>query len=289
MPFGEELGSGVGGRTTGMGFGIAEGLRTKFTSHERDAETGLDYMQARYYQGLHGRFTSADPLLASGRLANPQSWNRYSYVLNNPVRLIDPTGYEAEDGTNPDQAQAKKPDEKPAKVDEATKDGVKVTVTQLTEPVAFDNKPINGQNRTGVGVQLVITVEEDGKPASGATGTESVQALQGNPVQQNAAQVTLDAQGRASDFVTNSAPTPTNREQAQNVFSLVTSPFVTEQKAVFSLTTSKGTIVEITHTRSLTNQTAQGGLQPTDPALGTPGYTFKMDPIQLKVTRPKGN
>ncbi|HEX7771477.1 MAG TPA: RHS repeat-associated core domain-containing protein, partial [Pyrinomonadaceae bacterium] len=290
MPFGEEIGSGVGGRTVGMGFGVAEGLRNKFTSHERDAETGLDYMQARYYQGLQGRFTSADPLLASGRPANPQSWNRYAYVLNNPVRLIDPTGYEAKDDTNPDQGgQGKEPQEKPVKVDVAEKDGVKVTVTQLTEPVAFDKKPINGENRTGVGVQLVITVEEDGKPASGATGTEKIDALKGKPVQQNPAQVTLDAQGRASDYVTNSAPSPKNEQEFRNVVKLVTDPFVTEQKAVFSVTTSKGTVVEVTQTRSLTNQTPEGGLQPVDPALGTPGYTFKMDPIQLNVTRPKGN
>lgn len=290
MPFGEEIGSGVGGRTVGSGFGVAEGLRKKFTSHERDVETGLDYMQARYYQGLQGRFTSADPLLASGRSANPQSWNRYAYVLNNPVRLIDPTGYEAKDETNPDQSgQGKQPQEKPVKVDVAEKDGVKVTVTQLTEPVAFDKKPINGENRTGVGVQLVITVEEDGKPASGATGTEKIDALKGKPVQQNPAQVTLDAQGRASDYVTNSAPSPKNEQEFRNVVKLVTDPFVTEQKAVFSVTTSKGTVVEVTQTRSLTNQAPDGGLQPVDPALGTPGYTFKMAPIQLNVTRPKGN
>jgi len=73
------------------------------------------------------------------------------------------------------------------------------------------------------------------------------------------------------------------------VVKLLTDPFVTEQKAVFSVTTSKGTVVEVTQTRSLTNQTPDGGLQPVDPALGTPGYTFKMDPIQLNVTRPKGN
>jgi hypothetical protein len=34
MPFGEELGATVGGRTTGMGFGINDGVRQKFTSKE---------------------------------------------------------------------------------------------------------------------------------------------------------------------------------------------------------------------------------------------------------------
>ena len=41
-----------------------------------------------------GRFTGADPLLASGYQANPQSWNRYAYTFNNPLKFIDPTGEE---------------------------------------------------------------------------------------------------------------------------------------------------------------------------------------------------
>lgn len=44
------------------------------------------------YGYKHGRFTSPDPLLSSGRIENPQSWNRYPYVLNNPLNLIDPSG-----------------------------------------------------------------------------------------------------------------------------------------------------------------------------------------------------
>ncbi len=39
-----------------------------------------------------GRFMSPDPLLSSGRPTNPQTWNRYAYALNNPVRIVDPTG-----------------------------------------------------------------------------------------------------------------------------------------------------------------------------------------------------
>jgi hypothetical protein len=39
-----------------------------------------------------GRFTSVDPLLASGAPVNPKTWNRYAYTLNNPLRYVDPTG-----------------------------------------------------------------------------------------------------------------------------------------------------------------------------------------------------
>ncbi len=94
MPFGEELGATVGGRTTGMGYSVADGLRQKFTQKERDNETGLDYFLARYYGSTQGRFTSPDPLSAPACAHPnvPQSWNLYTYVLNNPLNLTDPDG-----------------------------------------------------------------------------------------------------------------------------------------------------------------------------------------------------
>jgi RHS repeat-associated protein len=92
MPFGDELGSGVGGRGPGNGFGVADDLRQKFTGKERDIETGLDYFGARYFASTQGRFTSPDPLLSSGRPEMPESWNRYAYTLNNPLKFIDPDG-----------------------------------------------------------------------------------------------------------------------------------------------------------------------------------------------------
>jgi hypothetical protein len=52
----------------------------------------LDYAQARYFSSTQGRFTSADPLLASATAADPQSWNRYAYVGNNPMVFSDPSG-----------------------------------------------------------------------------------------------------------------------------------------------------------------------------------------------------
>ncbi len=67
-------------------------VRSRSTSKERDAETGLDFFGARYMSSAQGRFTSPDPLLNSGRPWDPQSWNRYSYASNNPLRNVDPTG-----------------------------------------------------------------------------------------------------------------------------------------------------------------------------------------------------
>ena len=62
------------------------------TSYERDDETNLDYAKARYYNYQHGRFMAIDPLLRSGKPTNPQTFNRYTYVLNNPLVFIDPSG-----------------------------------------------------------------------------------------------------------------------------------------------------------------------------------------------------
>jgi RHS repeat-associated protein len=62
-------------------------FKPQFTGKERDAETGLDYFGARYMSAAQGRFTSPDPLLSSAHIASPQSWNRYSYTLNNPLRF----------------------------------------------------------------------------------------------------------------------------------------------------------------------------------------------------------
>lgn len=60
------------------------------TQKERDNETGLDYFGARYYASAQGRFTGTDP--GPFTPADPQNFNRYSYVQNNPLKFIDPTG-----------------------------------------------------------------------------------------------------------------------------------------------------------------------------------------------------
>ncbi len=52
----------------------------------------LDYMHARFHSPVTGRFLSVDPEEGSADLRLPQSWNRYSYVTNNPVNYTDPTG-----------------------------------------------------------------------------------------------------------------------------------------------------------------------------------------------------
>ena len=81
LPYGKEVGSST--------------APLQFTGHERDShgpgdEDNLDYMHARYYSPHLSRFVAVDPVL--GDAAVPQSWNRYTYALNNPGKYIDPTG-----------------------------------------------------------------------------------------------------------------------------------------------------------------------------------------------------
>ena len=62
-----------------------------FTGHRENRDIGLTYMNARYYVPEIGRFASADTLVPDPQ--NPQSFNRYSYVVNRPTILKDPTGH----------------------------------------------------------------------------------------------------------------------------------------------------------------------------------------------------
>ena len=66
--------------------------RYRFTGKERDTESGNDYFGARYYASTMGRFMSPDPSRLSILPTNPQTWNRYSYVYNNPLALRDENG-----------------------------------------------------------------------------------------------------------------------------------------------------------------------------------------------------
>ena len=66
-----------------------------YTGHEQLDLVGLIHMNGRVYDPTLGRFTSADPIIQIPD--NPQAYNRYSYVLNNPLSFTDPTGFFLDD------------------------------------------------------------------------------------------------------------------------------------------------------------------------------------------------
>jgi len=88
--FGEE--SVTPERAAGLGYAGQSETRKGYTGYEKDNESGLEFAQARYYNATHGRFTSVDPLTASATIRNPQTFNRYTYVLNSPYKFTDPLG-----------------------------------------------------------------------------------------------------------------------------------------------------------------------------------------------------
>jgi RHS repeat-associated protein len=90
LPYGEEYNPQIGDE------------HYKFTSKERDGETGLDYFGARYYSSSLGHFATADwaekpEAVPYSDLDDPQSLNLYSYVRNLPTTKTDATGHCLED------------------------------------------------------------------------------------------------------------------------------------------------------------------------------------------------
>ncbi|WP_444917757.1 RHS repeat-associated core domain-containing protein [Microbulbifer sp. JMSA003] len=83
---------------------LLQGYSTKrgYTGHEHLDRTGLIHMNGRIYDPTLGRFLSPDPIVQAP--SNSQSWNRYSYVFNNPLQYTDPTGFVASDDAPPCEA-----------------------------------------------------------------------------------------------------------------------------------------------------------------------------------------
>lgn len=90
LPFGDNLAcSGTAGDPT----------EHHFTGKERDAESGNDYFEARYYASSLGRFLSPDwsakqEPVPYAKMDNPQSLNLYAYVMNNPSVRMDADGHD---------------------------------------------------------------------------------------------------------------------------------------------------------------------------------------------------
>jgi RHS repeat-associated protein len=97
LPSVDRLGSlKQGSRRYPFGDGNESYLFDEYATYRRDWVSAHYYAWNRYYSATWGRFSSPDPYVMSGGLTNPQGWNRYSYVANDPVNFDDPAGLHAQ-------------------------------------------------------------------------------------------------------------------------------------------------------------------------------------------------
>ncbi|MFO0115562.1 MAG: RHS repeat domain-containing protein, partial [Betaproteobacteria bacterium] len=71
--------------------GLSSKTDRGYTGHEHIDDIGLIHMNGRLYDPITGRMMSADPIIQAPYLL--QNYNRYSYVMNNPLSLTDPSGF----------------------------------------------------------------------------------------------------------------------------------------------------------------------------------------------------
>lgn len=177
LPFGEELFAGLAGRNANQKYSSStDDTRKKFATYQRDAETGLDYAQSRYYSPVNGRFTSPDEFKGGpdelfdfeedasdnptfyADLENPQSLNKYQYTYNNPYKYNDPDGHIP---VCPGCFLVR-----PAPV---VGPAVAPKPATIIRPV-INPGPVSGTLRGRLGPNVVRPVAQTGRPRNGGTG-----------------------------------------------------------------------------------------------------------------------
>jgi hypothetical protein len=102
-----------------------------------------------------GRFTGVDPIRSSGRVENPQTWGRYTYVLNNPLKFVDPSGaYEFSaalggNDTDEDLQKRAKTDEEKAKVADiiSQRGRIRGAIDALNKALADKNSKLTSKEK----------------------------------------------------------------------------------------------------------------------------------------------
>jgi len=79
-------------RTSAQGYSAADNVRQRYADTRLDDATGLDHTLWRKLETRSGRWTTPDPYGLSMEGTDPQSFNRYGYVRNDPVNIVDPSG-----------------------------------------------------------------------------------------------------------------------------------------------------------------------------------------------------
>jgi hypothetical protein len=177
--------------------------------------------------------------MASAKADNPQTWNRYVYVMNNPVRLIDRYGLYAEYPQEPNTAQN---EPKPVSTQTATlPEGsckncsgqivTTVMIEQMNDP-APRVRDVKGTESLVVGVDLRVTfLDQNGKAIKG-TVSESLDPK----VIQTEGAVPLDSKGRGSDLVSESyGSVPKSNEEQKKAVEFFKADHNNKQMVTFTL------------------------------------------------------
>lgn len=278
-----------------------------------DDETNLDYAQARYFASIQGRFTGVDPLLASARAVNPQTWNRYSYAMNNPLKYTDPTGMVSDIGTAEDQRrqeqeQQPQPVIPPIDSSLAGSPAYQEQMAQAPTPVSGTivmghPQPVflcaNGNTCTGVQSVIQITFrDQEGNVMtrnSGISITEHVEQIAGPPTRiiQNDQVVRPDANGIFEDVfgpVLESSTQLNPRTQLgilKGMLSTLT-PLTTFKQTLTISIYGRGVVATAVSERSSTNMENGQLRSSTDPIIGgiNNNFTFSSSPITVYPLRP---
>ncbi|WP_369742658.1 RHS repeat domain-containing protein [Pseudidiomarina sp. PP-1MA] len=111
-----------------------------YTGHKYDNDSGLSYMQQRYYDPIIGRFYSNDPVDAFSHLSSTNGthgFNRYAYANNNPYKYVDPDGRVVVVASRPLKLEG---------VGGFGSHTMTIVSTGKSEPVIFSSLNINGKN-----------------------------------------------------------------------------------------------------------------------------------------------
>ena len=128
-----------------------------FTGKDRDAESGNDYFGARYYSSAMGRFMSPDPFANDTHASDPQSWNLYAYVRNNPLRLVDPTG-EIVENTDDKKHKLSKSEMKAIAKDLQAKTGLKSMNFDKSGQLGYDKNETASGGSAGLRDQITSAI-----------------------------------------------------------------------------------------------------------------------------------
>jgi RHS repeat-associated protein len=136
-----------------------------FTGHVNDADTGLTYMQQRYYDPLAGRLLSIDPVTTDANSGS--SFNRYAYAANNPYKYIDPDGRQERAAEGFSAAMAKDP-----RSMEAFGPAAAVVTAVMAAPLAYELGMVALTNP--VAVNSAVATLGEGAGVTGAAGAPAV-------------------------------------------------------------------------------------------------------------------